>query len=104
MPWPDVLLRLHIGLTNTRALNFNERPPGLHKRLWNWCQRQTDPTIKQTGASGLRMYSLRISDDYDDIPIPIMAGEVKTQLSRARAFKGLVAQSNGQTPRAALAP
>jgi hypothetical protein len=85
-----------------RALHFSGRPPGLHKQLWSWCQKQTDPTIKQLGVDGLRMYSLRISADYKVAPIPNLAQEVKTQLSRARTFEELVAQSDGQPPPAAL--
>jgi hypothetical protein len=94
----------NLGLTKARALTFTEKPPGLHKKLWDWCQRHTDTTIKRMGIYGLRMHSLRLDADYKDAPMPNLAGEVKTQLSRAQAFEGLVAQSNGQTPPTALAP
>ena len=94
----------HLGLTKARAMNFNGQLPGLHRKLWDWCQNQADPTIKTLGIDGPRMYSLRISADYEDAPIPNLAGEVKKQISRAQELGGLVAQSNGQTPPAALAP
>lgn len=94
----------HLGLTKARALNFTDKLPGLHKKLWNWCSRQRDPIIKQMGIYGLRMHSLRISADYDDTPIPNLANEVKKQLTRAQGFEVLVAKSNGQTPPAELTP
>jgi len=94
----------NLGLTKARALNFTEKQPGLHRKLWDWCQRQTDPTIKQMGVYGLRMHSLRISADYYDTPIPNLALEVKRQLVRAQQFEALVAKSNGQPPPAGLAP
>ncbi len=56
------------------------------------------------GLYGLRMYSFRLDADYKDTPIPNLAAEVKTQLSRAQAFETLVAHSNGQTAPPALAP
>lgn len=93
----------NLGLTKARALSFTEKQPGLHKKLWGWCQRQPDSAIKQMGIYGLRMHSLRLSADYDPSRIPNLAGEVKMQLSRAQAFEGLVAQSNGQAPPAPLA-
>jgi len=94
----------NLGLIKARALNFGEKPPGLHKKLWGWCQRQTDTAIRQLGIDGLRMHSLRLAADYEGAPIPNLAGEVKKQFSRAQAFECLVAQSNGQVPPAALAP
>jgi hypothetical protein len=94
----------NLGLTRARSLSFTERPPSLHKKLWDWCQRQPDPDIRQMGIEGLRMHSLRISADYYSGPIPNLASEVKRQLSRAQAFEGLVAQTAGQTPPASLAP
>jgi hypothetical protein len=94
----------NLGLTKARALNFSGKLPGLHKKLWNWCQNQTDTAIKQLGLDGLRMYSLRIHADYEGTPIPNLAVQVKTQLSRAQKFESLVAQSDGQAPPAALAP
>lgn len=94
----------HLGLTKARAMNFNGRPPGLHRQLWDWCQKHTDPNIKQMGTHGLRLHSLRIAADYTDAPIPNLAREVRTQLSRAQAFEGLVAQSDGHAPPAALTP
>jgi hypothetical protein len=42
--------------------------------------------------------------DYKDTPIPHLAGEVKTQLSRAQTFEGLVAQSKGLSPPTPLVP
>jgi hypothetical protein len=94
----------NLGLTKARAQNFTGKLPGLHKKLWDWCQRQTDPTIKQMGVYGLRMHALRMSADYYDTPIPNLAREVKTQLARAQQFETLVARSNGQTPPAGLPP
>ena len=94
----------HLGLTKTRQMRWPEPRRSLHRELWGWCQRQTDPTIKQMGTYGLRMHSLRIDADYKDTPIPNLAREVKTQLSRAQGFEGLVAQSNGQAPSVALIP
>jgi hypothetical protein len=94
----------HLGLTKAQALNFTEKPPGLHTKLWKWCERQTDPTIKRMGNHGLRMLARRISADYSDAPIPNLAHQVKTQLARAQQFETLVARSNGQTPPAGLAP
>ena len=94
----------NLGLTTARRLGFLEKSPGLHKKLWNWCQKQADPNIKQIGIDGLRMHSLRISADYDPGPIPNLAGEVKRQLSRAQVFESLVARTVGRTPPAPLAP
>ncbi len=94
----------NLGLIKARALNFRDKQPSLHRKLWDWCQRHTDPIIRQMGVSGLRMHSLRLDADYKDTVIPNLASEVKTQLSRARAFETLVAQSDGQVPPAALAP
>ena len=94
----------NLGLAKARALTFTEKQPGLHRKLWDWCQKQTDPTIKRMGVYGLRMHSLRISADYYDKLIPNLALEVKTQLARAQQFEALVAKSNGNTPPEALAP
>jgi hypothetical protein len=80
----------------------SRRPPGQHKQLWDWCQRHTDPNIKRIGVYGLRMYSLRISADYYAAPIPNLALEVKTQVSRAQAFEGFVARIEGKAPPPAL--
>jgi hypothetical protein len=93
----------NLGLSNARALNFTQEPPGLHKKLWAWCQMQRDPRIIKMGTLGLRMHSIRLDADYRDTPIANLASEVKTQLSRAQTFEGLVAQSNGSAPPAALA-
>lgn len=94
----------NLGLAKARATNFTGQMPGLHKKLWDWCQKQKDPTIKRMGVYGLRMHSLRIDADYNDTPIANLAGAVKTQFSRAQMFEALAAQSNGQSPPAALAP
>lgn len=67
----------NLGLAVARSRGFTERPPGLHRKLWDWCQKQSDANIKQMGIDGLRMHSLRISADYDSNPIPNLAGEVK---------------------------
>ncbi len=48
----------NLGLAKARALTFTEKQPGLHRKLWDWCQKQTDPTIKRMGVYGLRMHSL----------------------------------------------
>jgi hypothetical protein len=94
----------NLGLAKAQTLMFSERPPALHKKLWDWCQKQADPTIRQMGVDGLRMHALRIAADYNDAPIPNVTTEVKRQLARAQAFERLVAQSNGQAPPAALVP
>jgi len=94
----------HLGLSKARATHFTGQRPGLHSRLWHWCENHSDPTIKQMGIDGLRMYSLRIDADYKDSPIPTLVREVKTQLTRAQTFEALVAQSDGQTPPTPLAP
>lgn len=94
----------NLGLTKARTVSFTGKLPGLHRHLWDWCQRQRSPEIKQMGVYGLRMHSLRLDADYRDMVIPNLAAEVHRQLSRARAFETLVAQSNGQVPPKALAP
>lgn len=94
----------NLGLINARALSFTETMPSLHKKLWNWCQKHTDPTIRQMGVCGSRMHSFRIDADYKDTVIPNLVGAVRTQLSRAQAFERWVAQSNGTTPPTALPP
>jgi len=94
----------NLGLTKARALAFTGRPPGLHKKLWDWCQRHPDTAVRQMGLYGIRMHSLRLDADYEDTPIPNLSGEVKRQLSRAQAFERLVARRNGQAPPEALAP
>lgn len=94
----------NLGLDKARTLRFTEAPPGLHKKLWNWCQRQPDRRMKEIGMTGLRMLSLRHDADYTGAPIPDLANEVKRQLNRAQAIEGLVAQTNGQQPPTPLAP
>jgi hypothetical protein len=94
----------NLGLTKARAINFTGQTPGLHKKLWDWCQKHPDRTVRRMGIYGLRLHSLRIDADYNAAPIPNLAVEVRTQLARAQAFEGLVAQSNGQAPPSALPP
>ena len=94
----------NLGLTKARALNFTGKPPGLHKKLWDWCQKHTDSDIRQIGIDGLRMHSLRISADYDAGPISNLPVEVKRQLVRAQRFEALIAKSNGQLPPPSLPP
>ena len=94
----------NLGLSKARALAFTGKPPGLHKKLWDWCQKHTDPDIRQMGVDGSRMHSLRISADYYDRPIHNLAFEVKRQLDRAQQFEALVAKSNGQPPPPSLPP
>jgi hypothetical protein len=94
----------NLGLAKAKALNFREGHPGLHKKLWSWCQNHQDPNIKKLGTYGLRMHSLRIDADYYDKPIANLAGEVRTQLDRAQKFERIVAQSNGQVPPTPLGP
>jgi hypothetical protein len=94
----------NLGLTRARTLSFGGATPGLHRKLWDWCQKQKDPTIKQLGIDGSRMHALRIDADYKDAVIRSWAAEVQKQLNRARAFECSVAQSSGQTPPASLAP
>lgn len=92
------------GLIKARTLSFDKERPGLHKKLWAWCEKHADPDIRSMGTPGLRMYSLRIEADYSDAPIKNLAGEVKMQLTRAQNFEGLVAKSNGQLPPPTLVP
>ena len=94
----------NLGLAKARTLTFTGNLPGLHKKLWDWCQKHPDPTIRKMGVYGLRMHSLRISADYDDSPILNLALEVQRQLGRAQHFEALVAQSNGQPPPPSLPP
>ena len=86
----------HLGLTRARASNFTGQVPGLHKKLWDWCEKHPDPAIKQMGIVGLRMHSLRLKADYEDAPIANLVPEVQRQISRAQEFEKLLAQSNGQ--------
>lgn len=92
----------NLGLQRARAINFAGHAPGLHTKLWDWCQKHNDPAIKFLGIHGFRMYSLRIDADYRDAPIPNLAPEVKVQLSRAQRFEAVVAQSTGNAPRPPL--
>ena len=87
----------NLGLGKARTLNFSEQMPNLHKKLWDWCQRQQDPDIKKMGLTGNRMKSLRTAADYND-SILDLANKVETQLARAQEFETLVATSNGQPP------
>jgi hypothetical protein len=94
----------NLGLAKARTVGFNAKLPGLHRQLWAWRQKQRNAEIKQLGVYGQRMYSLRIDADDNDTLFTNLAAEVKRQLSRARQFETLVAQSNGQTAPPALAP
>jgi len=94
----------NLGLAKARAANFTGQKPGLHTKLWDWCQKQPDPVVKQLGIAGLRMLRLRIEADYNDSAIPNLAVEVQTQISRAQLFESLVAKSDGQAPPPSLAP
>jgi hypothetical protein len=67
----------NLGLAQARSVGFVEKPPGLHKKLWDWCQKHSDPNMRQMGVEGLRMHSLRLSADYDPSSIPSLASEVK---------------------------
>ncbi len=86
------------GLTNARKLNFTEKMPSLHSKLWTWCQNQNDPDIKKIGVTGRRMHSLRIDADYKDSSIPNLAKEVEIQLQRAQMFEALVAKVTKTSP------
>jgi hypothetical protein len=94
----------NLGLNKARTLSFREGPPGLHKKLWNWCQKHADPRIRTMGTHGLRMLSLRHDADYEIAPIPNLAHEVKLQLDRAQTFEALVSQTNGQQSPSPLPP
>ena len=94
----------NLSLTEARAMRFVGKPPGLHRQLWDWCQKHADPNIKRIGIDGLRMHSLRIDADYRAMPIPSLAREVRTQLSRAQSIEALIALGKGQTPPTALKP
>lgn len=41
----------HLGLAEARALNFRGQLPGLHRKLWDWRQKHTDPSIKRMGLT-----------------------------------------------------
>jgi hypothetical protein len=92
----------NLGLGHARTMNFAAQPPGLHKKLWNWCQSHADPRVKRIGINGVRMLALRHEADYDSALIPNLAREVQQQLSRARQIEELVSQTNGQNPPPAL--
>jgi hypothetical protein len=88
----------NLGLGKATELGFTRNPrSSVHQQLWDWCQGQTDPDIRQLGITGNRMKSLRVSADYYD-SISDLAGKVKLQLERAQQFESLVAKSNGQPP------
>jgi len=88
----------NLGLGKATKLGFTRNPKSsAHRQLWDWCQNQTDPDIKQMGVTGNRMKSFRVSADYYD-SIPDLAAKVKLQLERAQEFETLVAKSNGQPP------
>jgi hypothetical protein len=93
----------NLGLAKARTLTFDEPPPGLHRKLWSWCQKQTDRNIRQMGVEGSRMHALRVDADYKETSISNLADEVGKQLARAQTFERLVAQSNGQPAPPALA-
>ncbi len=97
----------NLGLVKAKSLNFTYQKAkggGSHKQLWDWCQKQSDPTIKQIGNLGNSIFSNRIRADYYDTLIPNLAGEVIKQLVKARDFEVLVAKSNGQQPPSPLGP
>ena len=94
----------NLSLTQARSMRFTGKPPGLHRQLWDWCQKHADPNIKQIGVDGLRMHSLRIDADYQATPIRNLATEVRRQLSRAQSIEALIALGGGQTPPTALKP
>jgi hypothetical protein len=96
----------NLGLTKATTQNFSMRrgQGGSHRQLWDWFQKHSDMTIRQMGVEANRMYSNRISADYNDAPIPTAAYEVKLQLRRAQKFETLMAQINGQQPPTPLAP
>jgi len=87
-----------------KNLNCPEQMPGLHKKLWKWCNRHSDRRIRQLGTMGSRMYSLRLDADYYDAHIGNLPGEVGTQILRAQAFETLAAQLNGATVPSKLGP
>ena len=91
----------NLGLKKARKMRFTGQMPGLHKQLWNWCQKQADRDIKTMGTIGSRMHSRRIDADYSD-PVPNLANAVERQLNAARDFEVLVASNDGQAPPAAL--
>jgi len=88
----------HLGLDKARRINFTGKLPGLHIKLWQWCQAHNDRTIRLMGIDGQRMHSLRLDADYQDAPIANLSAKLKTQLQRARQFECLVAGSSGQQP------
>ena len=37
----------HLGLKKARHMGWPEPKYGLHKALWNWCQKQSDAPIRR---------------------------------------------------------
>ena len=97
----DYYYVFNLGLDKARRMTFTGGIRGLHKKLWNWCQKQTDRDIKKLGTAGGRMHSRRIDADYLD-NFPNLRDEVERQLRLAREFEVVVARSDGQAPPAAL--
>jgi hypothetical protein len=88
----------NLGLNHATRLGFRStRNSPLHKQLWDWYNRQTNPDIRQMGFTGNRMRSFRVQADYHN-SIPDLAVKVRRQLESAQEFETLVAQSNGQPP------
>jgi hypothetical protein len=86
----------NLGLEEARSMNFQAKPPSLHRKLWSWFQNQGSVEIEQMGILGERMLSLRHDADYQRATIPNLGGEVQMQLSRAEKFEGLIAGRHNQ--------
>ena len=88
----------HLVLNEARSRSFTGNLPGLHKKLWDWCQQQTDVQIRQLGLLGSRMHSLRLHADYDPSDFTSPPREISRQLKRARECELIVATLNGNPP------
>ena len=71
----------NLCLRNARARNFKETMPGLHSKLWNWCQQHKDPTVRRMGGLGLRMYVLRKKADYEEAEIQDLIKSTRSNCS-----------------------
>jgi hypothetical protein len=80
----------NLGLGRARTLGFREMQPSLHRKLWDWCQRQPDAVFRQMGVYGLRMHSLRLDADYKDLPIRNLrrSQDTDSQSPGVRGFGG----------------
>lgn len=88
----------HLVLAEARARHFTGSVPGLHKKLWDWCQQQANVDIRQLGLLGSRMHSVRLHADYNPADFTSPPREISRQLQRARDCELIVAALTGSTP------